>query len=329
MHVRPRIRSQSLVPSITVAAMLVLTPAPRAQAGDGESALRRNIAWQAALDRVLISPGVIDGKIGPKTALATREFQRVRGLPTTGQLDSATAAALKVDPESVLGRYTIRQADLDEIGPSPASWVAKSKLKRLGHESLTAVIGEKFHCTQGLLATLNGGRSIDRMKPGDKVAVPIVGDPEQIPAAKQVQVDLTEKIIRVVDDEKRLVGMFYCSVAAKKAKLPSGRAQVVAVAHDPTYRFDPKMWPEVKERVGQPLTIPPGPRNPVGRCWIALNLPGVGMHGTPNPELIGKTGSHGCIRLTNWDAIRLSKMVREGTPVVFEGHPDAVASTRR
>jgi lipoprotein-anchoring transpeptidase ErfK/SrfK len=89
------------------------------------------------------------------------------------------------------------------------------------------------------------------------------------------------------------------------------------------------MWPEVKEKVSGPLFIPPGPRNPVGRCWIGLSLRGVGMHGTPNPELIGKTGSHGCFRLSNWDAIRLSKMVELGTPVKFVDHPDtAVASAQ-
>ena len=124
--------------------------------------------------------------------------------------------------------------------------------------------------------------------------------------------------------------MFFCSIAKHKSKLPRRNGRVQVIADNPTYRFDPKMWPEVKEKVPGPLFIPPGPRNPVGRFWIGLSLPGVGMHGTPNPELIGKTGSHGCFRLSNWDAIRLSKMVDIGTPVKFVGHPDMkVASAGR
>jgi len=116
------------------------------------------------------------------------------------------------------------------------------------------------------------------------------------------------------------VGLFHCSIAADKARLPSGQASVIVISENPAYTFDPKMWPEVKD-VTQKLTIPPGPRNPVGLCWIGLSLPGYGMHGTPMPEMIGKTGSHGCFRLTNWDALRLAKMVRVGTPVRFTARP--------
>jgi len=101
---------------------------------------------------------------------------------------------------------------------------------------------------------------------------------------------------------------------------------VVAVALNPNYTFRPEMWPEVKEKITGPLTIPPGPRNPVGRCWVALSLPGYGMHGTPNPELIGKTGSHGCFRLANWDAVRLGKMVESGNRVRFSDQPTALAN---
>jgi lipoprotein-anchoring transpeptidase ErfK/SrfK len=302
----------------------------RAAVGEGaEAALRRSIAWQVALDARGISPGLIDGRIGPKTRLATREFQRTHRLPITGELDDATAQAIGVAPDEVLGRYTIQPADLAEIGPAPRGWLAKSKLRRLGHESLETVLAEKFHCARHLLRTLNPGTDLTRLKAGDKVVVPIVQEPTSLPRAAYVEIDVTEKVIRVVDEKKQLAGLFHCSVARSKSKLPRGETRVISVVPDPTYTFDPKMWPEVKERIDRPLTIPPGPRNPVGRCWIGLGLPGYGMHGTPNPELIGKTGSHGCIRLANWDAVRLSKMVEIGTPVRFVGHAGAgVASTR-
>lgn len=288
-----------------------------AQTSDSEKSLRRNVAWQVALDNIGLSPGLIDGRPGPKTRLATRTFQRVRGLPMTGELDLATTKALGVDPDNVLGRYTILASDLAEIGSAPKSWLARSQLKRLGHESLVDVLAEKFHCTRKLLTTLNPHIEINRLKTGDKVVVPIVTEREDWPRAAYIEVNLAEKVIRVIDRNRQLAAMFHCSIAASKSKLPNQNATVTKVAKNPMYTFDPKMWPEVKEDIPGKLDIPPGPHNPVGRFWIGLSLPGYGIHGTPNPELIGKTGSHGCIRLTNWDAIRLGKMVRIGTEVRF------------
>jgi lipoprotein-anchoring transpeptidase ErfK/SrfK len=110
--------------------------------------------------------------------------------------------------------------------------------------------------------------------------------------------------------------MFHCSIAKSKEKLPKRSCKVADVALNPVYLFDPKMWPEVKD-VRRKLVIPPGPRNPVGLCWIGLSLQGYGIHGTPEPELIGKTGSHGCIRLANWDVVRLAKVIRVGMDVRF------------
>jgi len=298
-------------------------PAPgEAPIRSAEAELRRATAWQVALDRIGFSPGLIDGRIGPKTRLATFEFQRVRGLPRTGHLDEATAAALKVDPARVFVRYTIQPADLKEVGPVPKSWLARSKLKRLGHASLLEVIAEKFHCHRRLLETLNPGKQIASLKPGQQVIVPAVVEKDAWPAADRLQINLAGKVIRVVGKDGKLLALFHCSVAAKKSKLPRRDGRVANIVHDPWYTFDPKMYPEVKEKIRGKLSIPPGPRNPVGRCWIGLSLPGYGIHGTPNPELIGKTGSHGCFRLTNWDALRLSRMVRVGTPVHFVSRPE-------
>jgi len=318
--------------SIAAAAVLVLAAsAVNAAAQADEASLRKAVAWQIALNRVGFSPGLIDGRIGPKTELATREFQRVRRLPVTGRLDDATAKALGVDPDNAFGWYVITAADLAEIGPLPSSWVARSKLSRLGHASLETVLAEKFQCATHLLATLNPGRSINTMKPGDRVAVPnVVESALAVPTAASIEINLQQKVIRVLDDQGRLAALFHCSVAADKTRMPSGNAQVTLVVRDPDYMFDPKKWPEVREPVPGRLRIPPGPRNPVGRVWMQLSLPGYGMHGTPNPELIGKTGSHGCFRLTNWDAVRLSRMVRPGTPVRFVDHPLVqLASTGR
>ncbi|MEP0843399.1 MAG: peptidoglycan-binding protein [Phycisphaerae bacterium] len=140
-----------------------------APAGEKETALRRAVAWQAALDVAGYSPGLIDGQPGPRTRLATREFQKAHNLTPTGELDEATAKALKVRPDEIFIRYTIEPQDFEEIGPCPTSWVAKSKLKRLGHEALENVLAEKFHCSLALLATLNPRKSINTLKPGDQV----------------------------------------------------------------------------------------------------------------------------------------------------------------
>lgn len=303
---------------------VVLISTGIAYAGDvpTEADLRRAVAWQVALDRVGFSPGVIDGRVGPKTRLATREFQRVRSLPQTGRLDDETSKALQINPDNVLGRYTIQRADLAQIGPVPKSWLARSKLHYLGHETLTHVLAEKFHCARHLLETLNRGKNISAFKPGDKVVVPAVTERDDWPKADHLEVNLAGKVIRAIGPDRKLLALFHCSVAAKKSKLPTRDARIVVVAKDPSYTFNPKMYPEVKEPITTKLLIPPGPRNPVGRCWMGLSLPGYGMHGTPNPELIGKTGSHGCFRLANWDAIRLSKMVSVGTPVRFVNKPE-------
>ena len=282
-----------------------------------DDAMKATLAWQIALDRAGFSPGLIDGKAGPKTLLATREYQRSRGLTVTGQADAQTSQALQIDAAKALATYTIRPQDNDEIGPAPKSWMEKSKLPRLAYQSLAALVGEKFHCSQNCLAALNGGKTLSALKAGDTLNVPNAATDGPIAAGKSIVVSFAEKVVRVYGEPNHMVGMFHCSIAADKANLPTARSTTVAVIKpNPEYRFDPKMWPEVKD-VDHVLIIPPGPRNPVGLCWMGLALPGYGMHGTPAPDLIGKTGSHGCFRLTNWDAVRMSKMIREGTPVAF------------
>jgi lipoprotein-anchoring transpeptidase ErfK/SrfK len=299
--------------------------AASAWAQDTETSLRRAIAWQVALENVGFSPGLIDGNPGRKTKIATWEFQRVKGLPKTGELDKATAEALRVDPDGALMLYTVESADLKEVDPVPHSWLAKSKKNLLGYSDLEEALAEKCHCTRRLFQRLNPNKKLSSLKPGDKYIGPAIANSARLPQAAQLEVNLNDKIIRVIDRDKQLAGLFHCSIAASKAKLPSGNAKVEFIATDPEYTFDPKMWPEVTEKITSKLTIPPGPRNPVGRCWIQLTLPGVGMHGSPNPEMIGKTGSHGCFRLTNWDALRLAKMVGAGTPVKFVDTPSEAA----
>jgi lipoprotein-anchoring transpeptidase ErfK/SrfK len=290
---------------------------PSVRADETETALADQLAWQVALESINFSPGIIDGVIGPKTRLATREFQRIRGFKQTGQLDLATAEALHVDSNDVLVQQRVEQRHVDEIGPAPSGWVARSKLTRLGHRNLEEVLAEQYHCSRGLLRRVNPGVTINDLKVGDAFIAPQITQPDRGARAPVIEINLSEKVIRVIDSKNRLMGLFHCSIAASRAKRPSGQARITRIVPNPEYTFRPAMWPEVTEKIDGALRIPPGPRNPVGRCWIALSLPGYGIHGTPNPELIGKTGSHGCFRMTNWDALRLGKMTKIGTTVRF------------
>lgn len=303
------------IPACLLAAMLGSLLAAAIAPAAEEMPLAQRLAWQIALDRVCFSPGIIDGKPGPKTQLATREFQRVRGLPITGTLDAATAKLLKADPARAATYHTITAADVREIGPIPRGWLAKSNASRLPYPSLDQLVAERYHCSRKLLATLNPGRDLTSLAAGDKLIVPLIDPTVGAPPADRLTIDTSAKVIRALAGT-RLVGLFHCSVAKNRDKLPTSPARVIGITENPTYRFSPSMWPEVKG-IDRVLIIPPGPRNPVGLCWIGLSLPGYGIHGTPAPEMIGKTGSHGCFRLTNWDALRLGKMVKPGTPVTF------------
>lgn len=308
-----------------VAIALLLLPAIAA-AQSKSAPLREALAWQIALEKIGFSPGVIDGSIGRKTYAATTQFQRVRGLPMTGRLDPATSALLNVGLDSATMPYRVQQEDMDSVGPLPKKWEEKSRLKYLGYESIDASIAERFHCSRGLLKRLNPSRNLARLRTGDEIIVPNVqatGQPQR--PCNHIEIDVGEKTVRVFDRDQKLAAFFHCSIAKDFEKVPWGETRVGVVSKHPTYLFDPRMWPEVKD-VKKKLLIPKGPRNPVGLCWIGLNLPGYGIHGSPAPELIGKTGSHGCFRLTNWDALRLGEMVRVGATVKFTGHTQLAAA---
>ncbi|MBU0616668.1 MAG: L,D-transpeptidase [Planctomycetes bacterium] len=290
--------------------------------------LSKALALQIALDRSGFSPGVIDGNLGRKTQMALAAFQTSANLPATGRADEPTLHALGVDPRAVLRAYTLTAQDLSQVGPWPKTWIEKSNVKHLGYQSASALVADKGHCSLALLSRLNRRLKINALKAGDTLWIPDVDAVRPLPKAAALQVDLERKLVQAVDQSGKVVAMFHCSIAKSKEKLPKRSCKIAEVALNPVYLFDPKMWPEVKN-VHRKLVIPPGPRNPVGLCWIGLSLDGYGIHGTPEPELIGKTGSHGCIRLANWDAVRLAKAVRVGMDVRFTTGPTvAYQSTR-
>ncbi len=268
---------------------------------------------QAALDWLGVSPGVIDGKLGPHTRSAILIFQGLRGLEPLGVLDTQVLRLLKDAGGPKLISYTLTEADLQDLTPIPDSWLARSHMKRLDHATLLERLAERSHVTPELLARMNPDLDWSRLQTGQTVRLfDFTGVPE--PPAERVEISLTHKTLTAVSADGKLLARFYCSIAADPDKRPKGTLKITTIVQDPPYAFDPALYPE--SGLTKKLTIPPGPNNPVGTVWIGLSLPGYGIHGTPDPEDVGRTGSHGCFRLTNWDAQRLSHMVKPGLTVL-------------
>jgi lipoprotein-anchoring transpeptidase ErfK/SrfK len=307
----------------------------RAVAGDvvsagGGAQVRINMAWQVALEGVDFSPGIIDGAFGTKGKMALKEYA-ARYFPGVDMYDVKVYQALKVNVDAAVAEYAVTADDAAQVGgPLPDDWNLKAAMTRLNYESLADCIAEKFHCTQGLLGKMNPTVKLETLAVGQKLAVPNVRPfpvnyelkVEKRAGAASVMVNLKEKTIRIMDQAGGELALFHCSIAADKNKLPARDAKVQLIASpNPGYTFNPSMWPEVRN-VTRVLQIPPGPRNPVGLSWVQLDLPGYGIHGVPKPELIGKTGSHGCFRLTNWDALKFAGWVTVGMTVKIV-NPDA------
>jgi lipoprotein-anchoring transpeptidase ErfK/SrfK len=272
------------------------------------------LAWQIALERKGFSPGLVDGIVGPKTVLATRAFQTSCDLPVTGEIDPLTAKTLEVDTLTAVESYPIKAEDLALVGYCPPDWLERSRRSRLLYPTIANCLAEKFHTSERCLAWLNPKVDLALLEAGETLQVPGIRAREPLYTPARIEIDLERKLVLLLDEVGNAIGLLHCSVAKDLSRVRRGDTVVSTLVENPHYTFDPKMWPEVKN-VKRKLVIPDGPRSPVGIRWIGLDLPGVGIHGTPEPEHIGKTGSHGCFRLTNWDAIHLASQVSIGTPV--------------
>ncbi|MDQ0391116.1 L,D-transpeptidase family protein [Labrys monachus] len=278
------------------------------------------------LDRAGYSPGEIDGHPGDNFTKALAAYQGDHGLPGSGVLDPATWDGLAASSgPPVIVDYEISRSDVK--GPftrhMPAKMEAMARLRRLGYRNPVEALAERFHMSPDLLRALNPHERFRRA--GHPIAVAAVPPPPAFKApmpgqnrVTRIEVDKDRLTVRAFDAAGKLVGFFPASIGSEDKPAPSGTLQVEDVNFRPNYTYNPKYkFKGVKAR--RPFTIAPGPNNPVGIVWIALNGEGYGIHGAPEPGKISKRYSHGCVRLTNWDALTLASMVAKGVTVDFIG----------
>ncbi|KQQ33853.1 peptidoglycan-binding protein [Duganella sp. Leaf126] len=271
---------------------------------------------QVLLDRAHFSSGEIDGTVGSNLRRAVTGFQKLHQLPVSGKLDDATWTALKTDPAPTLDSYTLTADDIaGPYVPVPATMADKARLPRLGYASLLEALGEKFHCSPALLRKLNPGKTFKRA--GEQLLVPNVVNAPPLPKAATILVDATEGTLTLLDAGGMPIAQFPASTGSKHDPLPEGRWTVLGVAVNPDYRYNPKLFWDAKPGETK-ARIAPGPNNPVGVAWIDLSKDHYGIHGTPEPANIGKTQSHGCIRLTNWDVMKVVKAITRGATVLLQ-----------
>jgi len=284
---------------------------------------------QIFLDQQLFGPGAIDGRPGEFVGKALKRYQRSRGLPDTGVLDA------NIPLDSVFPVYTfyiVKADDFKFVGPLPREPKEQAKLKKLLYPEISEFIAERYHVTPTFLAKLNPTVKLGRLKAGDAVRVPNVEPfvieslPEQgmlpeIPEylTRVIKIHRGNKMLEVYDGEKLLAAVpITPGVKGGGAReTPAGKWKILGIAASPTFRWDKGVLDHGK-RTDTAYMLPPGPRNPVGVLWIGLNKPGIGIHGTSSAWTIGRATSHGCMRVGNWDVVRLSKLITKGMTVEIE-----------
>ena len=257
---------------------------------------------QVMLDRAGFSPGEIDGRMGTSTKRALEAFTKSGGTP-----DATTAPLL-----------TYKITDEDAAGPFtpglPEDMMEKSKLPALAYRDLTEALGERFHASPALLKTLNPQA---KFAAGEEIRVPNVADAAPpAPAAVTVTVRKSTSDLTVTDAAGKTLLYAPVTTGSEHDPLPIGDWKVNGVQKHPTFAYNPDLFWDADASHAK-AKIPPGPNNPVGVVWVDISRPHYGLHGTPEPSTVGKTSSHGCVRLTNWDAQKLAGLVRPGTKVVF------------
>lgn len=271
---------------------------------------------QVLLDRAHFSPGEIDAAYGENVRKAIVAFQKSAGLSPSGVVDGPTWAAL--NRNAIPALITYKLTDKDVAGPFtriPEDMMEKSTLSALGYTSALEGLGEKFHASPALLQRLNPGKTFNQA--GQDVVVPNVEEHAHLPRAAKIIVDKSDLTVTLVDAAGKTLAQFPASTGSDKDPLPIGDWKVQGVAKNPVFHYNPKLFWDADPTHAK-AKIPPGPNNPVGVVWIDLSKEHYGIHGTPEPSKIGKTQSHGCIRLTNWDVMTVAQAVASGIPAILQ-----------
>jgi lipoprotein-anchoring transpeptidase ErfK/SrfK len=271
---------------------------------------------QVLLDRAGASPGILDSYTGANFSKAIAAVETVLGLPVDGMLDPDVWQALGGDQApAVLLQYTITPEDVAYpfVASIPADFAEQAQLPSLGFTSAEEMFGERFHMHVNLLKALNP--SSDFRSAGATIWVAAVEGQPITGTIARIEADKGRRQVRAYDSADRLVVAYPATIGSEQNPSPSGNHVVKAVAHEPVYYYDPANF--VQGGNLEKLQLPQGPNSPVGTVWIDLSEPGYGIHGTPEPAKIDKTGSHGCVRLTNWDAEELAALVQPGVTVSF------------
>ncbi|MET0366186.1 MAG: L,D-transpeptidase family protein [Sphingobium sp.] len=313
-----------------------------ADAPGGQGAFREPPALRAQviLDRLGFSPGVIDGKEGQSLTLALKGFQEANGLPVTGDVDAATQEALRRWNRVPATRLVVIPAAFARgpFNPAlPKDASEQAKLPELSYRSLGEALAERFHTTPEALAALNPAGT--KVGAGKTIRVPNIAnvDPARLgkdergwnrtlqllgvapdqPQGTKVVVDKSEGVLKVLDDDDKLIAQFPATMGSGHDPLPIGRWKIQGISRNPDFHYNPKLFWDVSDKK-EAVLLKPGPNGPVGVVWLDLSKPHYGIHGTGEPQTIGRAQSHGCVRLTNWDVARLAQMVKIGTPAIFQ-----------
>jgi lipoprotein-anchoring transpeptidase ErfK/SrfK len=276
----------------------------------------RVVRAQILLDRARFSPGEIDGLYGEDFAIAVKGYQETQGMNPTGTVDAEMWRKLNTDSGPLLLTYTIAPADeKGPFRPIPDDVQAKAKMKWLGFETPGEELGERFHVSAKLLADLNPGKRLTKV--GEQITVPNVRRTAAAGLALRVVVSKSKRTVIAYGVRDKALAQFPATIGGPHDPLPIGDWRVTSVVQNPHYNYDPDHFWNADPKQANAV-FAPGPNNPVGVVWIGLSKDHYGLHGTPDPGHIRHGESAGCVRMTNWDALDLSHMVRRGTPVVLE-----------
>ena len=276
---------------------------------------------QIFLDNNDFGPGKIDGRMGEFFRKALVHYKRAHGMPETGAVDTWL---LDQVPETFT-TFTIPPEALNFVGQTASKPSEQSKLKRLNYGSLLEFVAERYHSAEDFLKKINPGMKLENLKPGDTVKVPNVlpfkiedlkegfAQPNPAFVNRKVYIDTKDRFLLIYDD-KQLVAEFPITPGSSTLPAPMGLWKILGIATLPVFRHDEGVL-QHGEKSSVFYNLPPGPNNPVGILWMGLNKPHVGIHGTNNPETIGRAASHGCIRTANWDAARVKELVTVGNAV--------------